>query len=286
MVGIDPETDFTVGPWLEEHAGGKLADDEVILGANAHIFFGKSESHVGDVEFFYGRPFKVVGILEATGLGIDDDAFITLDAAYELSSESNVDAVEKADIEPGQISTVMVKVDPRYDRADVARNISLQVPGTAGVTSKELMATSLSRQLQTLTPGLLLIGAGFWFISVLMIGALFTMIVNERRRELGLLQAMGATRGFIFREVMLEAVELTLLGGVTGIVAGSVLILVLKGPVADSLGVEFVWPSASYLVVFTVGYLLLAALTGALAALYPAVSASRLEPYQAIRSGE
>jgi putative ABC transport system permease protein len=180
----------------------------------------------------------------------------------------------------------MVRTDPSYDRADVARRIGQEVPNVAVVSSKELMSTSLSRQLQTLTPGLLLIGAGFWIIAVLMIGALFIMVINERRRELGLLQAMGATRGFIFKQVMLESVQLTVLGGVVGLALGAAVILALKSAVASSLGVEFVWPPAGYLAAFTLGYLVLAALTGVIAALYPAAMASRLEPYQSIRSGE
>ncbi len=286
MVGIDPETDFTVRPWVKDIDLKDLKNDEVILGGNAHIFFGKSESHIGDKEFFYGREFTVAGILEQTGLGLDDGGFITMDAAQELAQLSETTAKEKLEVEPGQISAVMVKVDPSYSREDVALEMTQAAPSAAVVSSKELMSTSISRQLETLTPGLLLMGGGFWFISVLMIGAIFTMIVNERRREIGLLQAMGATRRFIFREVMLESVQLTTIGGAIGLALGGVVIILLKGTVADSLGVEFVWPGAGFIIIFTVGYLLMAALTGVVAALYPALVASRLEPYQAIRTGE
>ena len=286
MVGIDPQTDFTVGPWVEGKDFKDLKNDEVILGGNAHRFFGKSESHIGDKEFFYGREFIVVGILEQTGLGLDDGGFITMEAAQELALMSEATAEEKLEVEPGQISAVMVKVSPNYSREDVALAIARAVPSAAVVSSKELMSTSISRQLETLTPGLLLMGAGFWVIAVLMIGALFTMIVNERRRELGLLQAMGATHRFIFREVMLESVQLTTLGGIVGLALGTLIILALKGAVASSLGVEFVWPGVAFVIALTIGYLVLAALTGVIAALYPALVASRLEPYQAIRTGE
>lgn len=286
MVGIDPETDFTVGPWLKDNLDGTLGRNEVILGSNAHIFFGKSESFVGDVEMFYGNEFVVVGILEPTGLGLDDGGFITLDSAHELAQLSDITAQRKLEVEPGEISTLMVKVAPDADRGDVAREISRQVPNIAVVSSKELMTTSVSRQLETLTPGLLVIGGGFWIIAVLLIGALFTMVINERRRELGLLQAMGATRGFIFRQVMLESVQLTALGGAVGLAVGAVVILALKSSVASSLGVDFQWPSVVFVTGFTLGYLVLAVVTGIVAALYPAAMASRLEPYQAIRSGE
>ncbi len=286
MVGINPKTDFTVGPWLKQNLNHTLGDNEIILGANAHIFLGKSESHPGDVEYFYGKPFTVVGILDPTGIGLDDSGFVTLSSVYDMAKGSEKTAIRKLEVNQGDISALMVGVDPNASRAEVAKNIEVLVPGVAVVSSKELMSSSISRQLESLTPGILLIGIGFWVISVLLIGALFSMIVNERRRELGLLQAVGATRKFIFRLVMLEAMELTAIGGIVGLALGSLVILLLKGPIASSMGIAYLWPGAWFIVLFAVGYLVMAVVTGIIAALYPAIVASRLEPYQAIRTGE
>ena len=286
MVGIDPETDFTVGPWLKQNLQRPLADDEIILGANAHIFLGKSESFPGDEEYFYGKKFKVVGILDSTGIGLDDSGFVSLSAVYDMARGSDVNAVQRLDVRPGQVSAFMVKVDTGASRGDVANRIEVEVPGVAVVSSRELMSTSVARQLESLTPGLVFIGIGFWVIAVLMIGALFSMAVNERRRELGLLQAVGATRRYIFRLVMLEAMELTAIGGIAGLAAGAIVILALKGAVASSMGVTYLWPSAGFIASFAAGYLAMAVVTGIVAALYPAMVASRLEPYQAIRTGE
>lgn len=286
MVGIDPESDFTIKPWLEGHLQGKLKEDEILLGSDAHIFLGRSESQVGDKEFFYGKEFTVAGVLEPTGIGIDESGYITLSSAYEIARSSDVKAVKKLDVSPGQISALMVKVGPTASRTDVARDIERNISGVAVVSSRELMSSSVARQLESLTPGLFLIGAGFWVIAVLMIGALFSMIVNERRRELGLLQAMGATRSFLFRLVMLEAVELTVTGGVAGLAAGAGVIAALKDVIASSMGIDYQWPGAGFITFFTLAYMLMAALTGVVAGLYPAYAASRLEPYQAIRTGE
>ena len=87
------------------------------------------------------------------------------------------------------------------------------------------MSSSVASELDTLMPWLRLIGIVFWVIVVLMIGALFSTIVNERRREIGLLQAVGATRRFIFRLIMVEAMQLTVIGGIIGLVVGAVAIL-------------------------------------------------------------
>ena len=277
-----------MGPWIRGNLpSGRLKDNEVILGSNAHIFFGKSESHVGDKEVFYGKEFTVVGILEPTGIGIDDGGFVTLESVYVMTRTSESSEVIKLqNIKSGDISALMVNTKPNYSRGEVATAIESQVPGVAVVTSKELMSSSVARQLESLTPYLLVIGAGFWIISVLMIGALFSMIVNERRRELGLLQAIGATRSYLFRLVMLEAVELTTIGGLCGIAVGAVSIFVFKGTIENSLGIAYLMPGTQFIAVFSTGLMLMAIGTGILAALYPAIMASRLEPYQAIRTGE
>jgi len=277
-----------VGPWIKGNLPeGRLKDNEVILGSNAHIFFGKSESYIGDKEVFYGKEFTVVGILDSTGIGIDDGGFVTLASVYNMTKTSESNETKRLlDVKPGEISALMVNVKPEYARVDVATAIETQVSGVAVVTSKELMSSSVARQLEGLRPYLVMIGGGFWVISVLMIGALFSMVVNERRRELGLLQAMGATRAYIFRLVMLEAVQLTAIGGICGMAVGAAVIFVLKGTIEVSLGIAYLWPGAGFIAVFSLSLLVMAISTGILAALYPAIVASRLEPYQAIRTGE
>lgn len=286
MVGINPETDFTVRPWVKGGTDvGTLKDDEIILGSEGYVFLGLEEAKVGDTVVFYGREFTVAGVLEPTGIGIDDSGYVTLDAIYGMADIRDENTSFQVDIEEGDISVMMVDLEDGYARSDVAREIN-QISGLAAITSRELMSSSVASKIESLTPGLLIIGAGFWLVTVLMIGALFSMVVNERRRELGLLQAMGATRRYVFRMVLLESVELTFLGGALGLLVGGIVMLAVKGTLATSLGIAFLWPSAWYVAALVGAYLVLALATGAMGALYPAIRASRLEPYQAIRTGE
>jgi putative ABC transport system permease protein len=234
---------------------------------------------------FYGKEFTVAGVLEPTGIGIDDSGYVTLDAIYGLAGLNDTNASFQIDIKPGDISVMMVDIEEGFERGEVATEIN-KISGLAAVTSRELMSSSVASKIENLTPGLLMIGAGFWLVTVLMIGALFSMVINERRRELGLLQAMGATRRYVFRLVMLESVELTFLGGVLGLMIGGIVMLALKETLATSLGIAFLWPAAWYVAGLVIAYLVLALVTGAMGALFPATRASRLEPYQAIRTGE
>ncbi len=78
---------------------------------------------------------------------------------------------------------------------------------------------------------------------MVLIGLVFSMAVNERRREIGVLRALGATRGFVFRSLLAEAGILALSGGIAGAAW-------LRSPscssgrsIMSSLGIPFLFPS-------------------------------------------
>jgi putative ABC transport system permease protein len=112
------------------------------------------------------------------------------------------------------------------------------------------------------------------------------MIVNERQRELGLLRAMGANKGHVFGLIISEAVIISFVGGIVGIAIGSSLLLGFKNVILDSLKLPYLLPSASALAELVSGAVLFAMATGLMASILPAASASKLEPYEAIRKGE
>ncbi|MBT7070077.1 MAG: ABC transporter permease, partial [Anaerolineae bacterium] len=65
LVGFEPETDFTISPWLATHLGGETLDDfDIIVGDRILL-------REGETVIFYGTAFSVVGVLEKTGMGID-----------------------------------------------------------------------------------------------------------------------------------------------------------------------------------------------------------------------
>jgi len=112
------------------------------------------------------------------------------------------------------------------------------------------------------------------------------MIVNERQREIGLLRAMGALRRQVFSLIMLEAVMITAAGGVLGLGIGAALLYSVKGLILEYLKLPYLLPPLPVLQELIVGAVLFSVITGLLASLLPAVLASKLEPYKAIRQGE
>lgn len=278
LVGYDPDTDFVVSPWLEENMEQPLGDGDVIIGSL--ILANKDET----VKFF-GQDFNVVGVMDATGMGADESVFMQLETAYDMAEESQKDALTAIDVQRGQISSVLVRVEPGVTIDQVAQRISTSVPGTVAVTANEI-SRSVTDRLSGFLKGFIVLDVIVWVMSLLTIAAIFSMIVNERQREIGLLRAMGGNRGYIFRLMMLEAVILTAIGGLSGVVIGGAALFIFKAVITSSLGIPYLWPPLWYFAILVVGTMLLSISTGVIASVYPAFSSSRLEPYAAIRQGE
>jgi putative ABC transport system permease protein len=279
LVGFDPATDFSVTSWLSDFSAGKFKDNDIIVGREIPTLKGRTLK-------FYGHEFNVVGVLAPTGMHyLDNSAFMTMNSAYTMAAESSKKAMKKLEVTPDQISTVLVKVKEGYTPQRVAVKINYAVDGVKAIASSEVIST-VKEQLSRLFTYLITIGGIVWVMALLLIGVVFSMIVNERQREIGLFRALGAKKGFMFRLLIMEASLLTTTGGLIGVLCGWVLVFSFKNLITRELNVPYLWPPVSFTVALLVGCIVVSLVTGVLAALYPASISARMEPYNAIRKGE
>jgi len=122
-----------------------------------------------------------------------------------------------------------------------------------------------------------------WVLAVLLIGLIFSMAANARRRELGVLRVLGATRRFVFLSVLAEAAILAVAGGLAGIILAAVSTALFHNLIVISMGIPFKFPSLPALLGLIGVGLGAALVTVALAALLPALRVSRQEPAIAMR---
>lgn len=276
MVVYDPETDFTISPWLEKNLGRKLAPGEVI-GGN-YIFVPEGSQYIQ----LYGYDTNLVGNLEPTGTGMDQTLFMTMETALEMAESSRTTALMTLDIKPDAVSTIMVRVARGVDPHRVAIQILKDLEGMVPMESPNLFGM-FRTQMNGLLWGFFAITIIVWTATIVLIGIVFSMAANERRREMAVLRAVGATRNFIFRSVLTEAALLALGGAVTGIGTAASGLYIFRNVIAGSLKMPFLFPSLpSFIGLFGAG-VSLAIISLALSALIPALRLSRQELAIAMR---
>ncbi|MGA2918800.1 ABC transporter permease [Methanoregula sp.] len=278
LIAIDPAQDFTIAPWLEQKREKPLGPDEIIVGS-------KIVAGAGTNLTFFGHSFRVVGKLDPTGTGLDTSIFLRTDDAYKMANDSKVSAVKPLVLPQGVASAVLVRVNDAAEATNVSYRIVDQVPGTRVLTSSALVST-VSDQLAGITRILDLSALVATLVSLPLIALISLMVANERRREIGVLRALGATRSMIFRLILGESVIIAAIGGIIGIGSSWIILVLFQSYISVMTRIPLSIPAVSSLVSISVLTFVVTVAVGGLAALYPAVRSALMEPYEAIRSGE
>jgi putative ABC transport system permease protein len=276
MVAFDPQTDFTVTPWLKENLGSELKLGEAVGGT--FVFVPEGEQNIR----LYGYFITLRGNLEPTGTNLDQSMFLTFETAYDIARISQSQALVPLDLPEHSISAALVKVAPGYDVEQVAVSILQQVPGVAAIQSPDLFL-AFRKQMTSLQQGMLIILSIILAMSLLLIGLIFSMATNERRREIGVLRALGATRLTIFRSLLAEAAILAVGGGLAGIALSALAIYLFRDLIVTLIGFPFLFPSLPALLPLVLGGMTVALIGITIAALIPAVRVSRQDPALAMR---
>ncbi|OGO66325.1 MAG: hypothetical protein A2030_08885 [Chloroflexi bacterium RBG_19FT_COMBO_50_10] len=276
MIAYDPQTDFTIQPWLNQKLGNGLRLGEVVGGS--YIF---ATEGVQNIKVF-GYLVTLKANLEPTGTGLDQSMFFTFNTAYDIAQKSATQAEEALVIPPDSISAVLVKAAPGSDLYVISAQIMRELPEVTPILSSN-MFQSYRQQMTGLLKTILVIMGITLGLSVVLIGLVFSMAANERRKELGVIRALGATRRFVFQSLLMEASLLAFLGGATGIGLAVLSVYLFRKLLIVSLGFPFILPSPAVLLLQISIGLLLALFSVNLAALFPAIKISRQDPAVAMR---
>jgi putative ABC transport system permease protein len=276
LVAYDPATDFTLEPWLRDTIGQGLKLGEVVGGT--YVFTPEGEQNIQ----IYGYFVTLKANLEPTGSGIDQAMFLTMETARDIARVSVTMAVEPLEIPRDSISAVMVRVEPGADPQAVAVEIMHRVPGVTPIASANLFQT-YRHQLGALRTGIIVSLGLTMGLSTVLIGLVFSMAANERRRELGVLRAMGASRSFVFRTLLTEAGMLALAGALSGLALTVLVLYLFHTLIVVSLGLPFLLPSLPSLALQVAAGVGVALAVITLAALLPALRISHLDPSVAMR---
>lgn len=280
IIAFDPARDLTVQPWLDARLGRPLRAGDVIIG-------GRREEPLGSEILVFGKPLTVYGKLGKSAVGTHERGlFIAFSTLDDLRTIMQQICGKKAPLEPDRLSGVLIELAPGATGQQVRFAMLANLPDVKVVTS-ESMSTSIRQGLAVLLDGMLGLMAVMFASTAMMVGVLFSAIITERRRELGLLKAIGARRSQIVGMLLAEAALATAVGGLIGCVLGVLLLRIFEHSLVyylDSVGVPFVWLDGTSILLIALSCIAAAAAIGAAGAFCPAWRASRAETYDLIRS--
>lgn len=242
------------------------------LGARiATKLFGESDA-IGKTIRIAGNGYTVVGVGAAKNASYDDRIVIPLNTAgIVLFGDRDYSLITVEIQDEKLIDSVATKIEEEL--RDYYRTSKSKDPPFTVFTSKEFLelAATITGVFTTLLAsiaGISLVVGGIGIMNIMLVS------VTERTREIGLRKAIGAKRSAILAQFLMEAVVLTLIGGLVGIALGVGFGLLISKignfPAVVSLQAIFLATSVS-------------AGIGVIFGFYPAYQASRLNPIEALR---
>jgi putative ABC transport system permease protein len=253
----------------------------VVLGATVvEKLFGRSANPVGQSVRIAKAPFTVVGVLapkgqSPTGQDYDDAAFIPMTTfarqiqgglgkylsgtIFVQATGSNTTQKALADVKAllRERHKLPPSADDDFSIRDLSEIASAQQQGTETMTTLLASVAAVS----------LLVG-GIGIMNIMLVS------VTERTREIGLRMAIGAKPRSILLQFLVEALVLSLAGGLIGVALGV--------GTATWLASKFNWPMSIQIDVITIS-VIFSAFVGIVFGLYPARKASQLDPIDALR---
>jgi putative ABC transport system permease protein len=257
-----------IGRFLPEGAGAARAF--AVLGSKlADELFG-SASPLGARIRVGGEPYRVIGVMQSKGqmLGfdLDDTVFIPVERALAMFDRDSLMEVDLLYDRAADSSAVAERVRAMLQRRHSGEDFT--------ITTQDQMLDVLGSVLDVLTAVVGALGGISLAVGGIGILTIMTIAVRERRREIGLLRALGAGRGQILTLFLLEAVLLALVGGVLGLVVGAGGAWLI-GALVPALPTETAWD-------FVLIAEVIAVMIGLVAGVLPALRAAALDPVAAL----
>jgi putative ABC transport system permease protein len=267
-------TGIARGVWLNK---GTAREPVAVLGAAAAQQLGIDRVYPDQRIWLGGQWFNLAGILQPSPLtpDIDVSALIGYPAAQKYLGYLSIVQGEKRS---GQPSTIYIRAATGHEAAVqslLAQTANPEAPYEAAASQPSDVLTARAAAAGAFNSLFLGLGAVALIVGAVGVANIMIISVLERRSEIGLRRALGATKAQIRTQFLAESILLAVIGGLVGVLAGAVATAVY----ASSKSWAVVIPVEAWL-----GGIAAAILIGAVAGVMPAVRASRMPPAVALRT--
>ena len=291
FMGVTPEA-YIIDNWHAAN-GRDIGEEEVksmarvaTLGHKIAEDLFEEEDPIGKTIRIKKTNFKVIGVMEERGMemfqNFDEYVYIPVTTAQKLLlGVDHLNAITVRAINEDAVDELMESIrlilrethniyNPEGDLSKDDFKIMSQVEASDMMTQITGILTAFLSSIAAIA----LIVGGIGIMNIMLVS------VTERTKEIGLRKAVGARNKDIMNQFLLEAVTLTLLGGIIGFVGGTSISFVISVVLSRILNIDwgFTIPIGSVILSFGV-----AVIIGLVFGIYPARKASKLNPIEALR---
>jgi putative ABC transport system permease protein len=264
-IGIEPEkVEYFIGENIEFESGRKLEEGESFTAVVGKTVADNYNLEAGDFFTIKEEDFEVVGVLELTNIqDIDMGVIVPLEDIQAVTGEETYMAIYVIPDDVKDTERVAEDIEDASDRFDALTT-----------TEMARMASTIVDQIRIFTFG---IGAIAAFVGGLGVMNTMIMAVMERRREIGVMKAIGATNRMVLQQIITESAMISFLGGVGGILLGMLGALIISNVIGAGAITATVTPGLA------LTGLSFALFLGIIGGLYPARKAAMIDPVEALR---
>jgi len=243
-----------------------------VLGSKMNNELFRGENALGKAIRVGGQRYRVAGVMKpkgtTLGFDLDDTVYIPTAKSLELFDRDSVFEIQlrhQSGVSVEEVVTGVRRIlSARHGDEDFT------------ITTQQQMLDTLGSVLSVLTFAVGALGSISLLVGGVGIFTIMTIGVSERTAEIGLLRALGAQKNQVLRVFLSEAVVLSALGGVAGLLAGL--------GIAAALDIAVPALPVSYSPMFIIAAESLALAVGLVAGILPAIRAAGLEPVEALRT--
>ena len=243
IIGFDPESDFIVTPW----AAGEIQTHE----NSELIFAGNNVSITKNQVTFFSQTHHVSSKLSKSGSGMDNAIYAdlpTLQKIFDDAKAKGFGFISEGDT-TNKTSVIFVKLLQDAKQDGTALRIKTLLPDVQIIKGGSFIS-SLAEKIESFLIFPKILTGIVLLISTFTLAIVFSLIVNERKREYSILRVLGADKITLRKLIFSEAFVIGSIGAATGIFLGALVVLPFNTLIAEKLSVPFVLSTPVMIIIF------------------------------------